>query len=170
MGSAPCFRLLHNAAMTRSARRAVAGDGVCIGLTYEDMLSDQGSCGRDQVPRCSNIHIAPTTIQANHNSVSAPHTDNSLQGVPSIALGVGDYSGGRLRLGGVKAPLRIRDHAVISDGRKTHSSGEFNGDRWSLVLCAHASWREVLAALVKELRTLWASVPTGNLRRVARHS
>ena len=39
--------------------------------------------------------ICFTSIHINHNTISAPHTDNNLIGTPSIAMGLGDYVGGR---------------------------------------------------------------------------
>ena len=72
-------------------------------------------------------------------------------GYPSIAVGLGDYEGGKLRVEG-SAPTDLRSHAVVFDGLKTHSSSKLNGDRWSLVLCVHASWDKVPAATASELR------------------
>ena len=66
-------------------------------------------------------------------------------------MGLGDYVGGRLRLDGAKQPLNIRDHAVLFDGRKFHSSGIFNGDRWSMVLFVHSSWVDVTPAMRAQL-------------------
>jgi hypothetical protein len=103
--------------------------------------------------------IAPTSIKINHNTINAPHTDNNLIRCPSIALGLGDYDCGRLQLDGAKAPIHIRDHAVIFDGLKTHSSGQFNGDRWSLVLVVHASWQQVPAASANSFRKLRPPCP-----------
>ena len=37
------------------------------------------------------------------------------------------------------------------DGRRPHSSGVFNDDRWSLVLFAHSSWEHVSPATRKQL-------------------
>ena len=82
------------------------------------------------------------------------HVDNNLVGTPSIAIGLGDYVGGRLRLEGAKQPLHIRDHAVVFDGTKLHSSGKFNGDRWSLVLFVHSSWETTAKAMRQQL--IWA--------------
>ena len=56
---------------------------------------------------------------------------------------MGDYVGGRLRVGATGPKLHIRDHAVVFDGLETHASGKYNGDRWSLVLFAHASWEKL---------------------------
>ena len=64
-----------------------------------------------------------TSIQINHNTISAPHTDNDLKGFPSIAIGLGDYVGGRLRLGAAGPKVHIRDHAIVFDGLEAHSSG-----------------------------------------------
>ena len=92
-----------------------------------------------------------TSIQINHNTISAPHTDNDLVGTPSIAMGLGDCVGGRLRLDGAKQPLNIRDHAVVFNGRNNHPSGIFNGDRWSLVLFVHSSWVDTSPAMKAQL-------------------
>ena len=46
----------------------------------------------------------------------SPHRQQ-LDGRPSIAVGLGDYVGGRLRVDGARRPRHIRDHAVVYDGR-----------------------------------------------------
>ena len=66
-------------------------------------------------------------------------------------MGLGDYVGGRLRLDGAKQPLNIRDHAVVFNGRNIHSSGIFNGDRWSMVLFVHSSWVDTSPAMKAQL-------------------
>ena len=91
-----------------SARKAVAGDGVCIGLTFKPspFVHPNTKWNRELVAAvvaeiCSHTafdKIFFTSIQINHNTISAPHTDNNLVGAPSIAMGLGDYVGGRLRL------------------------------------------------------------------------
>ena len=45
------------------------------------------------------------------------------------------------------------------DGLQTHYSSSYNGDRWSLVLLAHASWEKAPAAMADELRTLGLPCP-----------
>ncbi len=100
-----------------------------------------------------------TSIQISHNTISAPHVDNNLAGFPSFAAGLGDYEGGRLRVDGVRSPIYIRNHAVISDGLKTLSSGKLNGDRWSLVPCVHASWQKAPTTLASDLRQLGFPCP-----------
>jgi hypothetical protein len=100
-----------------------------------------------------------TSIQINHNTISAPHTDNNLIGTPSIAMGLGNYVGGRVRLEGAKQPLHIRDHAVIFNGRNIHSSGTFNGDRWSMVLFVHSSWVDTSPEMQAQLRGMGFPLP-----------
>ena len=109
--------------------------------------------------------ICLASVQINHNTISAPHTDNNKPSCPSIAIGLGDYCGGRLRIAGAKQPLHIRSHAVVFDGLQTHSSGLFKGDRWSLVLFIHSYWDKVPAALANELREQGCLVVTLNARR-----
>ncbi len=67
--------------------------------------------------------------------------------------------GGRLRLEGAKQPLHIRDHAVFFDGRKIHSSGTFNGDRWSMVLFVHSSWVDTSPEMQAQLRGFGFPLP-----------
>ena len=123
---------------------------------YWDDLQRQ----RNRTPKIpQSRHIEFTSIQINHNTISAPHTDNNLNGFPSIAIGLGDYVGGRLRVGAMGPILHIRDHAVVFDGLETHSSGNYNGDRWSLVLFVHASWEKVPATMANELRKLGLPCP-----------
>ena len=45
------------------------------------------------------------------------------------------------------------------DGLETHSSGKFNGDRWSLVLFVHASWETVSDDIAKQLNELGLPCP-----------
>ena len=100
-----------------------------------------------------------TSIQINHNTISAAHTDNNLIGTMSIAIGLGEYAGGRLRIDGARQPLHIKDRALVFDGRKTHSSGTFNGDRWSLVLFVHSSWEHASPAMRRQLVDLGFPCP-----------
>ena len=161
------FYHLLNVHMAPFAGKAVAGDGVCIGLTFKSssFVHPKTQRSREFIDavfvaeiRSHNAFdkILLTSIQINHNTISAPHTDNNLVGTPSIAMGLGDYVGGRLRLDGAKQPLNIRDHAVIFDGRKIHSSGIFNGDRWSMVLFVHSSWVDVTPAMRAQL--IWVRI------------
>ncbi len=109
--------------MVPSARKAVTGDGVCIGLTFKSspFVHPKTQRNRELVEAVVaevRSHkeldgIFFTSIQINHNTISAPHTDNNLVGTPHIAMGLGDYVGGRLRLDGARPPLNIRDHAVV---------------------------------------------------------
>jgi hypothetical protein len=67
--------------------------------------------------------ICLTSVQLNHSPMSAPNTDNIKPGCPSVAIGLGDYCGGRLRIVGAKQPLHTRNHAVVFDGLQTHFRG-----------------------------------------------
>ena len=60
--------------------------------------------------------------------MSAPHTDYNKVRFPYIAVGLGDYEGGKLRVDG-SAPTDLRNHAVVFDGLKTHSSSKLIGNR-----------------------------------------
>ena len=73
-----------------------------------------------------------TTIQVLHDTIDAPHTDDSLYGTKSIAMGLGEYVSGPLRVDGASKPIHNRNRAVAYDGHKIRSSGKFNGDRWSI--------------------------------------
>ena len=79
-------------------------------------------------------HIPFTTIQILHDTIDEPHIDDSLYGTMSIAMGLGEYVDGPLRVDGASKPIHIRNRAVAYDGHSIHSSGSFNGDRWSVVL------------------------------------
>ena len=163
--------------MAPSARKAVTGDGICIGLTFKSspFVHPKTARNRDLIEAIvAEIrsheelkHIAFTSIQINHNTISAPHTDNNLIGTPSIAVGLGDYHGGCLRLDGVKQPLDIRDRAVVFDGRKVHSSGVFNGDRWSMVLFVHSSWETASPDLRSKLIALGLPCPPSGPTKAA---
>ena len=111
--------------------------------------------------------IAFTSIQTNHNTVSAPTQTTTLLAPHSIAIGLGDYVGGCLRLDGAKQPLHIRDHAVVFNGRNIHSSVLFNGDRWSLALFVHSSWEHTSPAMQKQLIGLGSPCPPSGPAQVA---
>ncbi len=79
--------------------------------------------------------------------------------ISSIAIGLGDYVGGRLRIGGAKQPLHTHNHALVFDGRKPHSSWLSNGDRWSFVLFVHSLWEHVSDAVARQLLELGLPCP-----------
>ena len=163
--------------MVQSARKAVTGDGICIGLTFKanSFIHPKTARSRDLIEAIVGEvrshrelkNIAFTPIQINRNTISASHTDNNLIGTPSVAVGLGEYVGGRHRLEGAKHPLHIRDHAVVFDGRKPHSSGLFNGDRWSLVLFVHASWEHTSPAMRRQLIGLGLPCPPSGSTQIA---
>ena len=78
-----------------------------------------------------------TSILINLNTICAPHTDNNKVDFPSIAVGLGDYEGGKLRVEG-SAPIDLRSHAVVLGDLKTHYTSMLRGAGWYVVLFAHA--------------------------------
>ncbi len=120
---------------------------MCIGLTYTDnafVHPETKNC-RDLIKEIvSGIQshdelkgIELTSIQINHNAISAPHTVNIKVGFPSFAVRVGDYVGGKLRVDGC-APTDLRSHAVVLGDLKTHYTSMLRGAGWYVVLFAHA--------------------------------
>ena len=148
------FYYLSQVEMVPSARKAVTGDGICIGLTFKSspFVHPKTARSRDLIEaivaevrsHTELKNIAFTSIQINHNTISAPHTDNNLVGTPSIAIGLGDYSGGRLRLEGAQQPLSINDRAVVFDGRKSTPLGCLTGtDGQWCCLSTHLGQRQL---------------------------
>ncbi len=120
--------------------RAITGDGVCIRLIYRE-----NAFVHPQTKHCRELAreivselqshdelrgIELTSIQISHNTISAPRTDSNRVGFPSVAIGLGDYEGGKLRVEG-SAPIGLRNHAVVFDGLKTilHRSSTAIGGR-----------------------------------------
>ncbi len=91
------FYHLLNVNMVPSARKAVTGDGVCIGLTYKTnpFVHPKTQRNRELIGAAvaeNRSHkafdkIYFTSIQINHNTISAPHTDNNLVGTPPLPWG-----------------------------------------------------------------------------------
>ena len=106
---------------------------MCIGLSYRTNAfvhhKTSQNCDSikqvvDEVRSHSELCTLPfTSIQINHNPTSAPHTDDNLYGAMSIAMGLGEYAGGRLRVDGAKQPLHIRDHALCTMGAQPTRQG-----------------------------------------------
>ncbi len=96
--------------MAKSARRAVPEGRNSIGLTYTDqpfMHPKTKSCHNLVEAFVEEIGKHPTlakvklsSIQINHTTIIAPHADNNLRGHPSVAMGFGDFEGGRLKVEG----------------------------------------------------------------------
>ena len=104
------------------------GDEVCLGLDeiaqafiHPQTTRNQGLIKLivEEVRSHKELrNISFTSIRIAHNTISAPHTGKNLRGYPSVAIGVGHYAGGRLRIAGAKQPINIRDHALVFDGLK----------------------------------------------------
>ncbi len=67
-----------------------------------------------------------TSIHLGHNTNDVSHSA-CMPGSLTVCMGIGDYSGGRLRIEGGKQPLNIRGHAVVFKAAP-FTSGTFNGD------------------------------------------
>jgi hypothetical protein len=119
--------------MVKLVRCAIAGDGLCIGPTDKDqpflcIHPKMMSCRSLAETRGEEIGKHPTlpkvqfsSIHTNHDAISAPHTDSKPMGCPSIAMGLRDFEGGRLKAEG-HAPVSICGRVVVFDGQTTHSS------------------------------------------------
>ena len=93
------FYHLRNVHMVPSARKAVAGDGVCIGLTFKSSPFVHPKTKRNRELVAAVVaevrshkelrNVCFTSIHINHNTISAPHTDSNLIGTPSIAMRLG---------------------------------------------------------------------------------
>ena len=78
--------------------------------------------------------IAPnfkyTTITANKNIVCEKHTDKYNQ-KPSLAIGLGEYTGGNLIIKDVVNDIRYKP--LIFNGKEEHWNDNFEGERFSLI-------------------------------------
>lgn len=71
-----------------------------------------------------------TSIQVNKNMQCKPHKDTYNKGM-SYIIGLGAYTGGELLTG--DRSINIRNKFLKFDGRQTHSTAPFKGERYSLV-------------------------------------
>ena len=87
-------------------------------------------------------------IQVNKNQQCAPHKDSHNEG-PSLIIGLGDYTGGELFTKG--EAIDIRNKFVSFDGRITHETLPFEGERYSLVFFRiKSSWKNASAAKTRQ--------------------
>ena len=80
--------------MTKSARRAIAGDGRCIGLTFKDQpfMHPKANSRHSLVEALMEedskhetlASIKFSSIRINHNTISSPHTDSNHEGYLSM--------------------------------------------------------------------------------------
>lgn len=71
-----------------------------------------------------------THITLNKNIICKPHVDK-FNTSPSLAIGLGDYTGGFLYIKGVKHDIRY--NPIIFSGNDEHWTDEFEGERYSLI-------------------------------------
>ncbi len=124
--------------MAKSARRPIAGDGICIGLAFKDqpfIRPETKPCRHlaealvEEISKHETLSkVKLSSIQITHNTISSPHRDNNPGGYPFIRIGFGDFEGGQLKAEEYAA-VSICGKAVVSDGLTTHSSSKLNGDR-----------------------------------------
>ncbi len=104
------------------------GEGISIGLKIKKsaFVHPQTVLNRelikqivDEVRSHTELKdIRFTSMQLSHNTIRAAHTDNNLEGVPSIAFGLGQYAGGRLRIAGAKQPCTFTKTQLCLMGSK----------------------------------------------------
>lgn len=98
-----------------------------------------------------------TTITINYNYAAAPHKDNNHEGGHARIIALGNFSGGGLNVDTISDDIDIHDKWFDFDGRLTHSTNIFTGERYSLVYFTHSSWRTTALSLARKLISL--SVP-----------
>ncbi len=89
-GTGDILRLLQKVELTKSVRRSVKGDEVCLGLDeiaraflHPHTTRNQGLIKLivEEVRSHEELrNISFTSIRINHNTISAPHTENNLKG------------------------------------------------------------------------------------------
>ncbi len=85
----------------KSARQAVAGEGLCMGseLRSRSICDPKARRSKELVKQIADdvrshedlSNLSLTSILINHNTTSAPHADNNLKGLPSTATCLGAW-------------------------------------------------------------------------------
>jgi len=71
-----------------------------------------------------------TTICCNKNVCALPHVDGNNEG-ESIIVGLGDYNGGEMVIGG--ETFDVKNKPTRFDGRIEHYTKPFTGDRYTVI-------------------------------------
>ena len=136
------------------ARLNVRGQGTCLGLTNtpegprlgrytaqtKTLSMTIGNIVRKLMVKNPWLHqFKWTSIQVNNNSIAQPHVDSGNVGL-SLTMGFGDYTGGMFRTG--DKDVDIKGKAVLVDGAVQHSSTDYTGNRYSIILFAHSAWKK----------------------------
>ncbi|MDE0839965.1 MAG: Ty1/Copia family ribonuclease HI, partial [Kiritimatiellae bacterium] len=168
--------LLHNIEWPDDKRTEVTGDGTCLGLTNTregprlglrtGKASDLILHIRSMLDMMERQHkwlrnFKWTSIQVSHNSVAKRHKNTNNKGL-SLAIGLGDYQGGEMKVEDTE--YDIRNKILLTDGSKPHSSNNFRGNRWSLILFTHTKWFDLPAHIQRALIQKQFRVP-GESRR-----
>ena len=75
----------------------------------------------------------------------------------SLIILLGAFSGGSLLIDGVETDAREKWR--LFDGRVPHSSADFSGERWSIILFPHTAWEACSPELRADIRELGFSPP-----------
>ena len=108
-----------------------------------------------------------SSLQFNKNTVARPHTDRNNEGL-SLVIVVGDYTGGSLVVLGrrITTPSGRSPINVFIDGRETHLSEAFEGERFSIVAFVHDSARCLSVVQKRQLETLGFKPPVSSKSKV----
>ena len=98
-----------------------------------------------------------SSVQVNLNSLSKKHTDANNEG-PSLIMSAGDFTGGEFQLED-EVPVDLQGQVWSFDGRRVHSSREFQGTRITLIWFCHTSWRMASKEQTNQLRNLGFLLP-----------
>ena len=148
-----CRRLVLDEQIPWSYRVAVQGKGMCLVLAVSNgnpVVSRWNEPAWELV-LCVNAwahewrkhdHLEGFTwspVQVNLNTLSKRHTDANHEGTSLNAV-AGDFTGGEFQVKD-EEPVDLQGQVWKCDGRRVHSSREFQGTKISLIWFCHTSWR-----------------------------
>ena len=153
-----------------TARKAVKGRGVCLGLTVADGNPCLGSFNTKAEKLIlalnkwmhrkveeAGVPFSWTSIQLNVDTVADLHCDSNNEG-PSLIITLGKYTGGEFMIEG-SPEVNLQGKVWRFNGNLPHKSFPFTGNRISLIWFAHTSWRRAPQAQIKELKRLGFRLP-----------
>ena len=157
-----------------TARAAVTGRGVCLGLTVSgksprlgwfneeapDLVAMLNGWLRTKLEQANKEDFRWTSIQVNQNTVSREHVDRNNKG-PSIIVTAGEYEGGEFQVTGSEE-FNPKGKVWTFNGLDPHKSLPFKGESISLIWFAHSSWREASEEQMRTLEELGFRPPARN--------
>ena len=148
-----------------SSRAHVSGHSACLGLSgpgHAPSINSMGGLAHKPLVLINSIfawaaermgvRLGWTSIQLNHNTISEWHIDKGNKGL-SMMLVVGDFTGGEFEVG-PSGPLDLRGKVIVFDGKESHASRSFTGNRWSLVAFTSYALGPATAPTLRRLRLL----------------